>query len=249
MAKKQHVQAKKRDAKQRRAHIDELKRRQRAGERRRTALTIVSALVIGLMLVGFVAYSRWAPKRVGHVAGASAAAKKAGCTGVRNDPAGSRAHKTPAVKYDASPPSSGDHNADPLPEQPQFFGRDVKAPLLTERAVHNLEHGFVVGWYDSALPQLQVDKLKAASATATRFLAVPWTRGTFSGGRHFVLTSWQRSQRCETVSPDVIAQYTDKFVNSPLAPEVGGTGGSPLTSPTSAVTPSSRPKPSPSSTK
>jgi len=68
---------------------------------------------------------------------------------------------------------------------------------------------------------------------------VPWTRGTFPDGRHFVLTAWQRTERCKTVSAAAITSFTAKYVNSPTAPEVGGGGGSPLN-------PSPTPWPSPS---
>jgi hypothetical protein len=259
VAQKHQVRSTKRAAKERRAKLEELKRRQQRAERRRTALTIVTGVAIGGALVAFVGYSKWEPNRVGHVSDPSKAASAAGCTGVRNDGLKGRGHTTTTIKYDAVPPSSGRHNPDPLPETPQFYARDVKVAHLTERAVHNLEHGFVVGWYDAKLPEKDVDALRQATASTTRFLAVPWTRGTFPNGRHFALTSWQRTQRCEDVSAKVIRDFTAKYANSTLAPETGASGGSPVQTATPTPTPgpsgSARPsrppggKPSPSASR
>lgn len=246
MAKRHHIQASKRAAKERRAKANEQRRRQRRADRRRTTLTIGGALVVGLLLIAAVGYSRWEPTRIGHLTDPSKAARQAGCTGVRNDRSAGGTHETRSVKYRGVPPSSGHHNPDPLPDTPQFYTRDAKVPMLTERAVHNLEHGFVVGWYDDKLPKAQVDKLQSASASAVRFIAVPWTRGTFTGDRHLVLTAWTRSQRCRTVSTDAIKSFTDKYVNAKTAPETNGPGGTPA-SPTPAPTPRRSPAPRPSS--
>lgn len=245
MVKKQHAQVTKRSAKEQRARLEELKRRQRRAERRRTALTILAGLAVGALLVGTVAFQRWNVTRVGYVSTAAKAAKGAGCTGVRIDKGyPGTPHQTASIRYAGTPPSSGHHNADPLPESPAFIPRDLKVPLLTERAVHNLEHGFVIGWYDDKLPAADVTRLKAASAATTRFIAVPWTRGVFSGGRHFVLTAWQRTQRCKTVSAAAVNSFTSTYTNYKTAPEAGGTGGSPL-----PAAPSATPTPSPTPSK
>lgn len=245
MVKKQHVQATKRAAKQDRARLDDLKRRQRRAERRRTAITILAGLVVGALLTGTVVFLRWNSTRIGYVSSANKAAKSAGCTGVRIDGSYGRLHVTTAIRYVRTPPSSGHHNPDPLPEQPTFIARDVKVPLLTERAVHNLEHGFVIGWYDNALPAADVARLKTASAATTRFIAVPWTRSVFPGGRHFVLTAWQRTERCRSVSAAAITAFTAKYVNFTTAPEAGGIGGSALTSsPSPGASPSASARPS-----
>lgn len=230
-----------------------MRKRQRQSERRRTALTMMGALVVGFLLIGAVLYSKWAPNRIGHVTGAGDAAKKAGCTGVRNDGSAGRTHVNDTVTYKADPPSSGRHNPNPLPEQPQFFDRATaqRVAHFDERAVHNLEHGFVVGWYDSELPAAEVAKLKTAAPENARFLAVPWTREAFLDDRHFVLTAWQRTQRCRTVSPEAISDFTTKYVNYKTAPEVNAGGGSPIPPASPSPSPSRRPsqQPSPSASR
>lgn len=244
MAPKRPVQAKKRAAKEQRARLDQLKRRQQTAERRRTALAILAGLAVGAILIGTVVFLRWNPTRAGYSTDASAAAKKAGCTGVRNDASAGRQAVSTPVKYRDSPPSSGSYNPDPLPEQPTFLDRTQKVPLITERAVANLARGFVIGWYDATLPAAEVAKLKAASGSIARFLAVPWVGTAFDGGRPFVLTAWQRTQRCKTVSPEVLTELTTTYANYKTAPEPGGPGGSSIT-PSPSASATTRPSPSP----
>ena len=236
MAAKRPVPAKKRAAKEQRARLDELKRRQRAAERRRTAVTMAAGLAVGLLLIGWVIFLRWNPTRTGYVADPSAAAKQAGCTGVRNDrSAGRQAVSTP-ISYRDQPPSSGQYNPDPLPASPAFLERNLKLPLMTERAVGNLARGFVVGWYDSTLPAAEVTKLRAAASSTSRFLAVPWA-GKLPDGRPFVLTAWQRTSRCKTVSAEAVNAFLITYADYKTAPEPGGAGGSAIP-PSPSVSPS-----------
>jgi hypothetical protein len=245
---------------ERRNRLEKIRQEQRKKERRRSlliyggagvaALGILAAAIIPPVLSN---YRERKTHRVGYVHAATKAASAAGCTGVVNDRQVGRNHvsATQTVTYAASPPSSGNHDADPMPDAVHFYARADKPRL--ERAVHNLEHGFVVAWYDPDLPAAQVTKLKNYAAKAsTRFIAVPWNRGTFPANRHFVLTAWDRTQRCTSVSPaaidDFLKAWADPDIagakwNSPTAPESGAAGGTltPATStPTSTPTPTAR---------
>lgn len=243
-------------AKDRRARLEDLKHQQRAAERRKTMLTIISGLVVGAILIAIpvaTGLANAAEKKrkaaVGYVTTPTAAAKAADCTGVRNDKMSPAAQHTPdRVNYDTAPPSSGKHNPDPLPDSIHFYAQSEHPSI--ERAVHLLEHGFVLGWYDTKLPADQVAKLKAASAAAgNRFVAVPWDRQDFAADRHFALTAWGRTQRCGTVSAKVISEFVDKYTNV-TAPEAGSGGGSlPSSAPSPPVTPPTRPAPTASPTK
>jgi hypothetical protein len=227
---------------ERNARLEALRREQRRRERRRALLIYGTSGAVALaVLAGIVIYSvldhraKSAERKVGHVAAATSAAAAAGCTGVVNDAQQGRTHVTPneTINYNQSPPSSGNHDGDPLPDAIRFY--NPRSGIRVERAVHNLEHGFVVGWYDAQLPTAQVDALKkAADAVGNRFIAVPWTRGTFPDGRHFVLTAWDRTQRCTTVSQAAVTDFMRKYAdpgtaginwNSPTAPESGYQGG------------------------
>jgi hypothetical protein len=239
----------KRDARTRRLQLEEARRRQQQRERRLTLLTIGTGVLVGGGLIAGVLVPNWlsaqaaaAAKRPGHVSSPTKAAKAAGCTGIRNDKTVSRQHVVTAINYPSSPPSSGEHNPNPLPEAIRFYARNDKTPLLVERAVHDLEHGFVVGWYDPKLPPNQVEQLQkvAQNPALQRFIAVPWNRGTFSGTRHFVLTAWDRTERCTSVTLASVQEFDTKLVNAATAPEAGSPGG------TMPSAPSSAPRPVPS---
>jgi hypothetical protein len=204
------------------------------------------------------AHQRGIQHSVGYVKGASAAAKQAGCTGVRNDRQMGTSLVDPGTKVDyaaltakagqALPPTSGPREANPLPESPTFYAvKDAPAP---ERAVGNLNHGFVVVWYDSKLPAKQVEEPQAAATTNARTLVVPWTRSELPDGKHVVLTAWDRTQRCGTVSAPVIADFAATYADdtsgkgwaSPTAPTPNGDAGA---VPSATPTPSSPATPAP----
>lgn len=225
---------------ERNARLDQLRREQKRKERRRAVLTYGTTGVVAVaLLLGIVLYAisendaKNKTRKVGYLAKPSGAATAAGCTGTLNDASRGSSHVATTVNYDESPPTSGNHNPDPLPDGIPFY--NPKSGISTERAVHNLEHGFVVGWYDASLPADQVDRLRTLAANAgPRFIGVPWTRGAFGDGKHFVLTAWDRTQRCTTVSADVIKDFVTKHANpdatgvtwdSPTAPESGAQGG------------------------
>jgi hypothetical protein len=231
----------------RRARMEAMRREQRRRERRSSFLVygIGGVVAIAVLLAAIVpsvlqARSRSEQRKVGYVKAASSVARTADCTGVRNDVQISREHVTTTVdyaklladKHEEIPPSSGPHDANPLPDAIHFYQRADKPKL--ERAVHNLEHGFIVAWYDSQLPQPEVTKLQGIAAQAgERFIAVPWDRGDFPGNRHFVLSAWDRTQRCGTVNADVVADFVKSYSDptsgqdwkSPTAAESGGSGG------------------------
>lgn len=228
---------------ERNARLEALRREQRRAERRRALLIYGSAGVVALLLLaGIITYtvvdnrSKAESQKIGYVAAPSDAAVAANCTGVVNDPQLGNTHtrdSTTIVNYSAAPPSSGDHDPDPLPDAIRFYNPD--SGIRVERAVHNLEHGFIVAWYDTELPDDQVEKLREVAQNAgPRFIAVPWTRSVFPDDRHFVLTAWDRTQRCGTVSDEVVHDFIENYVDpdlrgvtweSPTAAESGAAGG------------------------
>ncbi|WP_322778641.1 DUF3105 domain-containing protein [Frankia sp. Cas4] len=238
---------------ERNARLDTLRREQRRQERRRSFLIYgTGGLVAVAVLAGIIVYALVANQAkdeshsVGHVTAASAAATAAGCTGVVNDASRGNTHvaANQPVNYDLAPPSSGNHDASPLPDAYRFYERIPN--LRIERAVHNLEHGFIIGWYDAKLPDDQVTALRtAADAAGNRFIAVPWARSEFADNKHFVLTAWDRTQRCATVSESAIKEFVKTYANpspagaawaSPTASESGASGGPLDLSPTIAGT-------------
>ena len=120
--------------------------------------------------------------------------------------------------------------------------------------MHNLEHGYVVIWYDSKLPADQVAHLQllASQPNLGRLLVVGWSQGDLPADKHVVLTSWARTDRCSTVSDSVVSAFYKAHLNASIAPEATLTmAGDPNLPPDqlAAATPARTASPSPTSTK
>jgi hypothetical protein len=225
--------------------LEELKRKQKASERRKTALTFGIASLFGLGLIAAVvvpAVLKDRREKKATQAAAKEAAKPVADFGVKlaaadcgeekldspMPPAGQHVEAGVKVDYPASPPDGGKHDGSgSLAVGEGFYSRDSQPPI--ERAVHSLEHGAIVGWYDKALPSDQIDALRkigaSAAAKGMRFIAVPWDRQDFSDNKHFVLTSWGHTQRCGKVSGEAVDAFAKKNTNSKDAPEAGAALG------------------------
>jgi hypothetical protein len=238
--------------KDRRARLDEMRRQQRAAERRKNLLTFGSAIVVALLLVGTavvltvqkmhandakknrVAIQLKAEKKPGHQSKPTAAEKKDGCLGVHSDPLSTAAqHFTTPIDYAKEkygdtadgappiPPTGGRHNPVSLGDTHRFYAlADKPRP---ERAVHNLEHGYVVVWYDSKLPANQVAILQdiANDPSMGRVLVVGWWQSDLPLDKHVVLTSWGKTERCSSIDTAVTRNFYTVHVNAPEAPERG----------------------------
>jgi hypothetical protein len=267
----------------RRERLEQMRREQQAAARRKNVLFVGSAGVVAAALIAGAVVPAYlhdraqkAKQQVGYQAAPTAAEKAAGCLGVHNDPLSPAAQHVPDAPIDyvkekygdtrggtpAIPPSGGKHNPIPLGDKNRFYPLSVHP--RPERAVHNLEHGYVVVWYDRKLPQPDVAKLAklAADPGLGELLVVGWTQGDLPAGKHVVLTSWGRTERCGSVSDAVVRTfYTDHVNDSKLAPEVGSgsMGGdrfpasdlntTPITSPSASPSASASPSPSASSKK
>jgi hypothetical protein len=198
----------------RRRLIQEQRKKARAQERRKTVATIVICSLVGALLIGASVYfgtkgdggggSDLAMREVGLAVEAAACAEDK-----KEEPKGEASHVPGQVQYNPFPPTSGPHNGSTLPVgRKKFYSReDNPAP---EQAVHNLEHAYVVVWYDSRATEEQVQRLRdAADAAESKFLVVPWTRGDFTGEKHIVLTAWGVRKECSDVSGAVIQKFID----------------------------------------
>jgi hypothetical protein len=228
--------------KDRRARLEELRRQQRAAERRKNFLFAGSAIVIAVGLIAAATIPTYmhdraqaAKKKAGYQAAPTTAEKAAGCLGVHNDPLSPAGqHVLTPIDYTKEkfgdtkggtppiPPTGGRHNPNTLnATQNRFFPLAQKP--RAERAVHELEHGYVVAWYDSKLPADQVAKLQLLSAQGNldHLLVVGWWQGDLPAGKHVVLTSWGRTDRCGTVSDTVVSAFYKAHLNASIAPELG----------------------------
>jgi len=223
----------------RRARLEELRKQQRAAERRKNYMFIGAGIVVALGLIAGAVIPAYEhdqavarKNKPGYQAKPTAAERAAGCTGVHNDPISAAAlHVTQPIDYSkekygdtaggtpAIPPTGGKHNPISLGDKTRFYA--LAQNSRPERAVHNLEHGYVVAWYDAKLPSTDVQTLQNLATTLPRLLVVGWSAGDLPADKHLVLTSWGRTDRCSTASSDMIRAFYSKHVDSNLAPEKG----------------------------
>jgi len=201
----------------RRRLIEEQRKKARAAERRKTIATIVICTVVGIALIGgSVYFSVKSKDKASDTALRDVGLSQdlAGCLAVKEEEIPKEAsdenkHTPDRVEYKTSPPTSGRHNGSPLPAGAKKFYSRQEAPG-PERAVHNLEHAYVVVWYDKTVGEEQVQRLKdAADAAAAKFLVVPWDRADFPDDKHIVLTAWGFRQQCSDVSGEVLQKFVD----------------------------------------
>ena len=228
--------------KDRKARLEEVRKQQAGVQRRRTVLVAGAAAVLVLGLgaaVTTVALQETASHDLANV-GVTAAA--AGCDPATNDPtSGSSVHVGPgtdkptvsSVKYATVPPSSGEHFATPQYPARSFYTATDR-PVL-ETLVHNLEHGYTVLWYTSALPQAQIDQLKKIGdlalkepGSSNKFIVSAWddAHGAFPAGKTIGISHWGAKQGhrelCSAVSGEVVKKFVAAYPSTD-APEPNGT--------------------------
>ena len=144
-------------------------------------------------------------------------AATSGCTDVFEEPATLEAyHLGPGeeMPQEAFPATSGPHAAGALP-----------AGIYTEyvneaEALHSMEHGYVVIWYDpEVLPQETFDAV-ATVANQAEVIMAPYDLEQ----NGIVFASWERLQGCDAAAdPNLVSQaaatYITSYLNAPNAPE------------------------------
>ena len=119
----------------------------------------------------------------------------------------------------ADPPTSGNHYASPLPAQ--FYHEADLAGLPPNPdgyLIHNLEHGYVIFWYNCTLVE-DCDGLKNQiqsvmdETNGVKLIAFP--RDTLEAPA--VMTSWGRKQVLEVFDPDAARIFVKRNLNR--APE------------------------------
>lgn len=228
----------------RRERLEELRKQQKATERRKNFIFAGSAVLVAVILIAAAVIPAYIHDRNKSEKAKqatkvlqlkpTAAETAAGCDGVHQDPVSPAAqHVTTAIDYSKStygdieggtppiPPSGGQHNPVSLGDTVRFY--PLSEQPRPERAVHNLEHGYIVIWYDSKLPASQVTQLEALAKDPkfSRLLVVGWWQGDLPDNKHVVLTSWGRTERCSTVSEAVAQNFYANHLNSHLSPEAG----------------------------
>lgn len=195
--------------KDRRAIVEQMRKEQQRGEKRRTYSIVAACAVVGLVIIGFGAYPVIMDARTQSELGGKdlsaigVKAGQAGCQDVTTTKAtGSADHKPEGERifYNEAPPASGPHYAVPAPFDRKFY-TDQERPQV-EQLVHNLEHGYNILWYDSTIAEND-EQLAQVKAIANKFpndsdpenklIAAPWTSEDgepFPDGTHIALTHW-----------------------------------------------------------
>jgi len=123
--------------------------------------------------------------------------------------------------YNSDPPPSGRHYADPY--EGGFYEEDVAQPAYPEgHLVHNLEHGYIIFWYNCALAgETGCEELKAEirsvmdQADNFKVIAYPWE----STDVPVVLTSWGRMMKFEEFDASLALEFVESNRNKAPEPE------------------------------
>jgi len=203
----QETKKEKREA-ARKARLEAELSRKRAQQKKRFAmLAVVTAVVL---LAGYLFYQQSATS---NKAG-EAAAKAAGCGPVKTYPELTRAPHIaptdPPPKYNSTPPTSGQHFAQPA----QWGSHDDSVD--NRIIVHNLEHGGVIINYKDVSPS-DVDKLNTLADSFDDGVVAQPNKDITSP---VVLTSWRTLQACKKVSVQAIRHFISAHCNK--APEKFG---------------------------
>jgi hypothetical protein len=201
--------------------------RRRAARRVGTWIAVAAVAAVVIVLIaqssGKAGELNGQEKRL--LAQAPAAATAAGCSGVKTVPpynpssedrthigtAGGPATMPPLSSYRSQPPASGPHNPTPL-----AAGQYPDPPPI-DQAIHSLEHGAVIIWYDpaalstKALTDLQTFFVKKDESG--KVIIAPYNypaqgaAGKLPTGKQMVAVAWHRMETCSKVSLPVAFDF------------------------------------------
>ncbi len=223
--------AKKSENNDRRRRIEEIKKQQKNTERRTTYIFVGIAVLLAAGLIASAVVFGGSDDDAALTALGTPKAD-AGCTDpVEADKELSGQHVGPGasdaklagitqVSYATTPPTGGDHYLQAAAPNKLFYDRDDV--IQPERLVHNLEHGYVVVWYDKQASGDDLDTLRKISRniseiTDRRFgggpklIVAPYNRGDFEGDNNIGMTSWGASQMCKGVSGEAIQGFIGDY--------------------------------------
>jgi hypothetical protein len=180
------------------------------------------ALAVGLLWLLFLRTR--GPSEVS--ADALSAARAAGCGDVTTvaDSAPGNLHLAPGEPYDYAerPASHGYHDPEPLPADLHVYGE----PIPETRAVHNLEHAYVVIYYrpeaEGGVSADAVEGLATLARDQSRVLMAPYPE--LLEGTALALVAWNTRWECPpAVTPEqavtIARGFIDAYRGTSIAPE------------------------------
>lgn len=144
-----------------------------------------------------------------------------GCTKVRTTgSAGGGQHLQPGERtsYDTSPPTHGAHDLSALPAgiYTEPFSKDPNEDRTIYKAVHSLEHGYIVIWHNR-LTKDEQRALEREYRGERKVIVAPYPE--LRRQYKVALTAWGRLSYCERPDPKVIDGFIERFREARTAPE------------------------------
>ncbi|AOR34713.1 hypothetical protein BFF78_29970 [Streptomyces fodineus] len=206
----------------RKARIEEMRRTERARERRNRLLTIAASVVIvaGLVVGGVVLVNSQSGKK--DTAGDSKSSGSSGDSGhwvTGKDGVQTwsgklaRTHVTAKVSYPMHPPVGGNHN----PIWATCDGTVYTKALQDENAVHSLEHGAVWVTYTSKAKKADVDALAAKVKKTPYSLMSPYE----NQAEPLILSAWGHQVAVKSADDPEVNKFFAAYVQGPQTPEPG----------------------------
>ncbi|WP_432019495.1 DUF3105 domain-containing protein [Streptomyces sp. 1222.5] len=211
----------------RKARIEDMRRAERARERRNRVLVVAASVVVvaGLVVGGVVLVDKQSDKKDSV---ASGDAKNSGDSGhfttgkdgVRTWSGKlARTHVTTKVSYPMHPPVGGNHN----PVWLNCNGDVYTEPVQDENAVHALEHGAVWVTYTAKAKKADVDALAAKVKKTPYSLMSPYA----NQDAPLILSAWGHQVTVKSASDPEVDKFFAAYVQGRQTPEPGAscTGG------------------------
>ncbi|MGY5102790.1 DUF3105 domain-containing protein [Streptomyces sp. 900105245] len=211
----------------RKARIEDMRRAERARERRNRVLVVAASVVVvaGLVVGGVVLVDKQSDKKDSV---ASGDAKNSGDSGhfttgkdgVRTWSGKlARTHVTTKVSYPMHPPVGGNHN----PVWLNCNGDVYTEPVQDENAVHALEHGAVWVTYTAKAKKADVDALAAKVKKTPYSLMSPYA----NQDAPLILSAWGHQVTVKSARDPEVDKFFAAYVQGRQTPEPGAscTGG------------------------
>ncbi|MDO0932620.1 DUF3105 domain-containing protein [Streptomyces sp. DG2A-72] len=213
--------AKKSSSAERKARIEEMRRAERARERRSRILTITaSVVVVAGLAVGGVVLVQSQSDDDAKASDSSTGKFVTGKDGVKTwDGKLSRTHVTKDVSYPMEPPVGGDHNQVWMNCNGDVYTKE----LNNVNAVHSLEHGAVWVTYTSKAAKKDVDALAAKVKQTPYTLMSPDEKQKDP----IMLSAWGHQRTVTGADDPNVDKFFEKYVQGDQTPEPGAacTGG------------------------
>ncbi|MGD1217761.1 MULTISPECIES: DUF3105 domain-containing protein [Streptomyces] len=200
----------------RKARIEELRRAERARERRNRILTITASVVVvaGLVVGGVVLVKSQSDKNDTASDSKTAGHFVTGKDGVKTwQGTLARNHVSQTVKYPMEPPVGGDHN-----QVWMNCNGDVYTKAINNmNAVHSLEHGAVWVTYNSKASDADV------KALAAKVKKTPYTLMSPVDDQKdpIMLSAWGKQRTVTGASDPNVDKFFSEFVQGKQTPEPG----------------------------